>query len=374
MSFFEQAVALDTAYVPAWARLSQASSCINFVGTPTPALLERARFAAERALALAPDRPEAASGDGRLPTPDHAGLRARHRGSTARASGSPLERRAVPRHRAGRASARSVGRSRWSTCARPSGSTRGRPRAARRYARPAPGRDATTRRSTSAERWLASPRTTLRPTRPRRCLLASRAIWPAPGRSSRRRRPDPAHPVRLLLRDLLRDVLAARRASSSTCCSASRRASSTTIAPPGAWPSPASAHAPGRCRDGAGLRRLGAHRARGAAPRCARGRPAPRAPTASRSPTPAGRPRRSARASAASRCVPSPRTPSPGPTSSISSPGSTSWSGSRTRRWTSSSRCSRCRTFSRPAGCGSIPTFDPLRNNPRFQKLVGAHG
>ena len=41
MSFFEQAVALDTAYAPAWARLSQASTFINFVGTPSPALLER---------------------------------------------------------------------------------------------------------------------------------------------------------------------------------------------------------------------------------------------------------------------------------------------------------------------------------------------
>ena len=58
VSFFEQAVALDTAYAPAWARLSQVSTFINFVGTPSPALLERGRFAAERALALAPDRPE----------------------------------------------------------------------------------------------------------------------------------------------------------------------------------------------------------------------------------------------------------------------------------------------------------------------------
>jgi serine/threonine-protein kinase len=58
VSYFEQAVALDTAYAPAWARLSQATSYINFVGAPAPGLVERARFAAERALALAPDRPE----------------------------------------------------------------------------------------------------------------------------------------------------------------------------------------------------------------------------------------------------------------------------------------------------------------------------
>jgi serine/threonine-protein kinase len=58
ISFFEQAVALDTAYAPAWARLSQAASYLSFVGVPTPGLTERSRVAAERALALAPDRPE----------------------------------------------------------------------------------------------------------------------------------------------------------------------------------------------------------------------------------------------------------------------------------------------------------------------------
>src|SRR6185312_15743656 len=58
VSYFEQAVALDTAYAPAWARLSQATSFIKLVGAPAPGLVERSRFAAERALALAPDRPE----------------------------------------------------------------------------------------------------------------------------------------------------------------------------------------------------------------------------------------------------------------------------------------------------------------------------
>jgi serine/threonine-protein kinase len=58
LSYFEQAVALDTAYAAAWARLSQAASFIKVVGFPTPGLVERSRVAAERALALAPDRPE----------------------------------------------------------------------------------------------------------------------------------------------------------------------------------------------------------------------------------------------------------------------------------------------------------------------------
>ncbi len=58
MSYFEQAVALDTSYAAAWARLSQTASFISIIGVPSPALAERARVAAERALALAPDRPE----------------------------------------------------------------------------------------------------------------------------------------------------------------------------------------------------------------------------------------------------------------------------------------------------------------------------
>jgi eukaryotic-like serine/threonine-protein kinase len=65
VGYFEQAVALDTLYAAAWARLSQATSHLSIAGAPSPALAERAHYAAERALALAPDRPEghAALGD-----------------------------------------------------------------------------------------------------------------------------------------------------------------------------------------------------------------------------------------------------------------------------------------------------------------------
>jgi eukaryotic-like serine/threonine-protein kinase len=55
---YEQAVALDSTFAPAWARLSQARSNIYTNGVPTPAGADQARRAAERALALAPDRPE----------------------------------------------------------------------------------------------------------------------------------------------------------------------------------------------------------------------------------------------------------------------------------------------------------------------------
>jgi tetratricopeptide (TPR) repeat protein len=65
MHYFEQAIALDTLFAPAWARLSQAASLLSVAGAPSPALAARSREAAERALALAPDRPDghAALGD-----------------------------------------------------------------------------------------------------------------------------------------------------------------------------------------------------------------------------------------------------------------------------------------------------------------------
>jgi serine/threonine-protein kinase len=65
MNHFEQAIALDTLFAPAWARLSQSASLLSVAGAPSPALAARSREAAERALALAPDRPDghAALGD-----------------------------------------------------------------------------------------------------------------------------------------------------------------------------------------------------------------------------------------------------------------------------------------------------------------------
>ena len=54
---YEQAVALDPGFVEAWARLSRALSQI-YNSDPTPAGAERALFAAEKALAIGPERPE----------------------------------------------------------------------------------------------------------------------------------------------------------------------------------------------------------------------------------------------------------------------------------------------------------------------------
>ena len=58
LGLYDQAVALDPAFLQAWARVSWASSILYANSTPTPALAERARSAAEKAIALAPDRPE----------------------------------------------------------------------------------------------------------------------------------------------------------------------------------------------------------------------------------------------------------------------------------------------------------------------------
>jgi len=58
IEFYEQAVALDPNFAQAWARVSLASSSLYRNGTPTRELDERARRAAEKSLALAPDRPE----------------------------------------------------------------------------------------------------------------------------------------------------------------------------------------------------------------------------------------------------------------------------------------------------------------------------
>jgi serine/threonine-protein kinase len=58
IGFYQEAVALDSAFVPAWAELARAHASLYFNGTPTPAEAEAEHHAAERAKALGPDRPE----------------------------------------------------------------------------------------------------------------------------------------------------------------------------------------------------------------------------------------------------------------------------------------------------------------------------
>jgi TolB-like protein/Flp pilus assembly protein TadD len=58
LGFYEQAVALDPGFARAWAQVSRANSILYFQSPPTPELAEHARKAAEKAVALAPNRPE----------------------------------------------------------------------------------------------------------------------------------------------------------------------------------------------------------------------------------------------------------------------------------------------------------------------------
>jgi hypothetical protein len=58
LGFYEQAVALDPGFAQAWAQVSRANSILYALSTPAPALAERARQAAEKAVVLAPSRAE----------------------------------------------------------------------------------------------------------------------------------------------------------------------------------------------------------------------------------------------------------------------------------------------------------------------------
>jgi serine/threonine-protein kinase len=57
VNYYEQAIALDSTFALAWASLSQGLTQLYFNGTPSPTDAERSRVAAQRAIALAPDRP-----------------------------------------------------------------------------------------------------------------------------------------------------------------------------------------------------------------------------------------------------------------------------------------------------------------------------
>ncbi|MFY9551392.1 MAG: protein kinase [Thermoanaerobaculia bacterium] len=58
LTFYEQAVALDPRFAQAWAKVSRSSSILYINSIPMPELAERARQAAEKAMALAPNRYE----------------------------------------------------------------------------------------------------------------------------------------------------------------------------------------------------------------------------------------------------------------------------------------------------------------------------
>ena len=57
LAYYEEAVAQDPAFAQGWMQLSRTCSRLYALSTPTPERAERSRVAAERALALAPNRP-----------------------------------------------------------------------------------------------------------------------------------------------------------------------------------------------------------------------------------------------------------------------------------------------------------------------------
>ena len=58
ITYYEQAVALDSTFLLAWAQLSRANAWYYATGTPVPAASEAAKRGAERAIQLGPTRPE----------------------------------------------------------------------------------------------------------------------------------------------------------------------------------------------------------------------------------------------------------------------------------------------------------------------------
>jgi TolB-like protein/Flp pilus assembly protein TadD len=58
ITYYEQAVALDSTFALAWAQLARAHAAYYYNVTPNPASAEAAKRAADRAVTLAPDRPE----------------------------------------------------------------------------------------------------------------------------------------------------------------------------------------------------------------------------------------------------------------------------------------------------------------------------
>ena len=58
LAFYEQSVALDPGFAQAWAQVSRVNSRLYEISIPTPEMAERAREAAEKAVALGPNRPD----------------------------------------------------------------------------------------------------------------------------------------------------------------------------------------------------------------------------------------------------------------------------------------------------------------------------
>jgi TolB-like protein len=89
MAFYQQAVALDSAFVPAWVRLSQAHAALYSGGNPTAATGQQALRAAERGPGARAESPRGVCRAVQLLPARGAGLPARARDLRGRASAGP---------------------------------------------------------------------------------------------------------------------------------------------------------------------------------------------------------------------------------------------------------------------------------------------
>ena len=340
LGFYEQAVALDPGFAQAWAQISRASAHLYDVSDPTPDLAERARQAAEKAVALAPNRPE-----GYLALGNYQSVGPRVT-SPARWSSTPgvsASRPATPTS-SRRPRSRRVALGRWEAAVEHlQQAERLDPRSVLTHSRSRRGAPlpAAVRRGTRGRRPGPRPRARhlylieLQGHDVSRRGRSGRST----GRSQGRAKGGRAHRARGLRGELLATSSGCSTRSSVSCSCASRRARSTTTR--GIWGF-CLAQAYALKGDAANVRTYAeeARKAfeeqlRAAPEDCAASRPR----SASRWRTWGERKKPSGRESAASRSLPVTKNAYRGPlSSSTSSRGSTSSSASRKRRSTSSSR------------------------------------